>query len=159
MHGAGKIRIALPLAIGEWMFEHALPCFRFQVVLVDDLIAIAAAAIAIHENEFSFRATKEFRVGGALLLIADHGRDAHKCASIEGLFAAEVIERNAMHVATEVDVSFVIEGHREIVVTVPTGGDGKFREGPCFLLQSPLGDGQLSFVIIVSHKLMWRMSQ
>ena len=129
------------------------------IVDVEVLIAVAAAAVAIGEDQFALRPAEEVRIGAALLVSADHGGNFLKTRDIHRPRGAEVDQRHAVHVAADVDLPGRVDGHGHIVMAVPADGRGQPGELPVVFVHLPAADRHPSLLVVEGHELLFAAGQ
>ena len=92
-----------------------MPLPGFGVVAVEDLVAVAARAVSIHEHEIAGGVVEKSRIGDAALLVTGHAVQRLERVGRERLgewmTGAEVDERRGMHVGGEVHEAVAIDRH------------------------------------------------
>lgn len=156
---AGHIGVHLALTIDERFVQQWFPALCFAVVLVVDLAAIAAAAIAVVKDQLVVSALHKCRIGAACFAKAGHGGNALECCDIPWCCAAEIDQRHAVHVAAEVQVVVVVEDHGDVVVAVPADLGWQHLVLPFIGVQGTGGDGHAVLRVVIRDELVLAFGQ
>jgi len=124
------------------------------VIDVVDLVAAAAAAVTVGEDEFVFGSAEEAGVGAAGFFGADHVVDAGEGVDVAGFGGAEVDEGNDVHVAADVEVAFTVESHSDVVVAVPYELRGETDEVELFVGERADADGHAALAVVEGNVLL-----
>ena len=97
--------------IEQWRIVHPLPRFCLDIVHIVKIDAIAAFAISKSENQFIVGTAHKYGIGAAILIFADHKVYAFKARDIEWARCAKIDQGIHMHIAAQMNMTIVIDGH------------------------------------------------
>jgi hypothetical protein len=155
----GGVGVHLTVTGHQRLREQARPSARRFIVNIVEIVAAAAAAIAITEQQAVCLVAQEGRIRHATFAVAHHARDTEERGCVERFFTAKVNQRYAVHVAGDVQMILTVQRHRDVVVRVPDDRRRQACECPLRFVEPPLGDGHLTVRIVVGDKLKWRVRQ
>ncbi len=116
-----RVAVARPFTVEQRCFQQARPLLTLGVENVVQVITVAAAAIAIAEQQAALHVFKEHRVGGPRFPFAGHRRNTLQGGDVQRCAASEVNEWINVHIAGKMQVSGAIYRHRQIIVRIKLG--------------------------------------
>ena len=150
---AHRIGVAQPLPIGERRVDQPPPGLGGDVIDVEDVVAVAADAVAIRVDEITRRSMDELGIGAAGLVGSDHRR-RREAGDVQRAGGPKVNQGHGVHVAGHVDEPAAVDGHRDVVVAVPADRRRKAGQCPRRPRQRSRRDGHALLGVVESRELL-----
>lgn len=148
IHGAMEVCVLAAFPVQQRLVEQPSPGSRRHIVNVVDLVAIAARAVAIGENQLAVRTGVEPGIGRAPLILAGHGRDPLQRLDLQRLLGSKIHQRRRMHIPAQVQVPLRIQRQCDVVVAIPRNLLRQTHPRPVGLRQAAHRDGHLPLGVV-----------
>ncbi len=129
------------------------------MVAVVNLVPFSTAARSVRENQIAIGSFEKLRVSNSMFLCAHRACLLFQASGIIRFFRLKIDQRINMHVAGNMQISFLIQHHGDVVMGVPTHAGRQTRFGPGFFRKQALGNGHIPGTVVISHKLVRRFGQ